>query len=98
MSDNNLFESMHHETVAVCNALRLAAADETSRDRYFRRNERGFSSSSIDDGRPIDYSAKHIRPLAVSPLHYPESEPTPWGFSISGSQGLPLVTMPESLT
>lgn len=30
------------------------------------------------------YNAQHIRPLAVSPPFYPGSEPTPWGFLISG--------------
>jgi hypothetical protein len=30
------------------------------------------------------YNLLYIRPLAVSPLTYPESVPTPWGFPISG--------------
>jgi hypothetical protein len=33
------------------------------------------------------YTAKHIRPLAVSPLNYPESVPNPWGFFVS--EGFP---------
>lgn len=32
----------------------------------------------------ICYTAQHIRPLAVSPLTYPESVPNPWGCFISG--------------
>ena len=36
----------------------------------------------ISTGR---YNAKHIRPLAVSPLNYLESEPNPRGFLFSGS-------------
>lgn len=30
------------------------------------------------------YYSRHIRPLAVSPLAYPESVLNPWGFLISG--------------
>ena len=33
----------------------------------------------------LNYSSRHIRPLAVRPLTYPECVPTPWGFSFSGS-------------
>jgi hypothetical protein len=36
----------------------------------------------ISTGR---YNTKHIRPLAVSPLNYLESEPNPRGFLFSGS-------------
>ncbi len=38
---------------------------------------------------PLDFlgqaaeSSRHIRPLAVRPLNYPEGEPTPWGFLVS---------------
>lgn len=31
------------------------------------------------------YNSQHIRPLAVSPLNYLESEPNPRGFLFSGS-------------
>lgn len=33
----------------------------------------------------IWYNSQHIRPLAVSPLNYLESEPNPRGFLFSGS-------------
>jgi hypothetical protein len=36
--------------------------------------------------KPRVYNSKHIRPLAVRPLIYPESVPNPWGFFISGFQ------------
>lgn len=36
--------------------------------------------------KPRVYNSKHIRPLAVRPLIYPESVQNPWGFFISGFQ------------
>ena len=39
--------------------------------------------SSIVGVQNLPYNCGHIRPLAVSPLNHPESEPTPWGFSFS---------------
>jgi hypothetical protein len=36
------------------------------------------------------YNARHIRPLAVSPLNHPESVPNPWGFCFSGRRGQTL--------
>lgn len=34
--------------------------------------------------QPRMYNSKHIRPLEVSPLTYPESVQKPWGISICG--------------
>jgi uncharacterized LabA/DUF88 family protein len=35
---------------------------------------------------PFGYNSKHIRPLAVRPLNYPESVPNPWGIFISAAR------------
>lgn len=42
----------------------------------------GAGLTMISTGR---YNMRHIRPLAVSPLNYLESEPNPRGFLFSGS-------------
>jgi len=45
---------------------------------------RAFRPAGLDKN-PAEYqNLHHIRPLAVSPLNYPEGVPIPWGFLISG--------------
>ncbi len=38
--------------------------------------------------RWLNHNHQYIRPLAVSPLTYPERLPTPWGFSMPEFQKL----------
>ena len=46
-----------------------------------KMNDEGIDASVI-----TKYRQRHIRPLAVRPLNYPEREPTPWGFLFCASR------------
>ena len=58
------------------------------RRHFVDANKMVILIKNLDKSRHWDgimkLSTRYIRPLAVGPLNYPEREPSPWGFFISG--------------